>query len=201
MVMNRILNIGVLNVQGAVSEHADSVRALGDRVVLVKHPEDMEEIGGLIIPGGESTTIGKLIDKYRLFSLIKKKAQAGMPIFGTCAGMILLANQIEHQESAHLQLMDIVVNRNSFGRQRESFETNLPINDIADDFPAVFIRAPHVVQCGQRVKVLAELEGRIVAVEQDNLLATAFHPELTDDLRIHRHFREMVLKDQDRDFH
>ena len=192
MVTEKRFNIGILNVQGAVSEHANSVRMLGDNPVLVKHPEDIEMIDGLIIPGGESTTIGKLIDKYQLSLLIKEKAKQGMPIFGTCAGLILLADQIEGFESAHLRLMDIIVNRNSFGRQRESFETPIHIKGIAEDFPAVFIRAPHIVKCGAKVEILSEFEGRIVAAQQGNLLVTAFHPELTEDTRIHLHFRKIV---------
>jgi 5'-phosphate synthase pdxT subunit len=194
LVTEKRFNIGILNVQGAVSEHVNSVRKLGDNPVLVKHPDDIEMIDGLIIPGGESTTIGKLIEKYQLSSLIKEKAKQGMPIFGTCAGLILLADQIEGFESAHLRLMDITVNRNSFGRQRESFETPIHIKGIAEDFPAVFIRAPHIVTCGAKVEVLSEFEGKIVAAQQGNLLVTAFHPELTEDTSIHLHFRNIIKR-------
>ncbi len=194
MVTEKRFNIGILNVQGAVSEHANSVRKLGDNPVLVKHPDDIEMIDGLIIPGGESTTIGKLIEKYQLSSLIKEKAKQGMPIFGTCAGLILLADQIEGFESAPLRLMDITVNRNSFGRQRESFETPIHIKGIAEDFPAVFIRAPHIVTCAEKVEVLSEFEGKIVAAQQGNLLVTAFHPELTEDTSIHLHFRNIIKR-------
>ena len=186
------MNIGVLNVQGAVSEHADFVRSMGENVVLVKHPEDLDQIDGLIIPGGESTTIGKLMDKYQLSEPVREKAKQGFPLFGTCAGLILLAEEIEGNEKAHLQLMNITVNRNSFGRQRESFETPIAVKDIAEDFPAVFIRAPHIVNCTAEVNVLSEFEGRIVAAQQGNMLVTAFHPELTGDMRIHRHFRQIV---------
>ncbi len=192
MVSEKRLNIGVLNVQGAVSEHAEFVRSLGDNVVLVKHPEDLDQIDGLIIPGGESTTIGKLMDKYQLSETIREKANKGFPLFGTCAGLILLADEIEGNEKAHLQLMNITVNRNSFGRQRESFETLLAVNGVAEDFPAVFIRAPHIVEFAADVNVLSEYEGRVVAAQQGNLLVTAFHPELTGDMRIHRHFRQIV---------
>ncbi len=192
MTMNQQFRIGVLNVQGAVSEHVESVQALGDQPVLVKYPTDLENIDGLIIPGGESTTIGKLIDKFNLSEPIRIKANDGMPIFGTCAGLIILAEQIEGYESAHLGLMHMTANRNSFGRQRESFETPLIINGIANDFPAVFIRAPHIVSWKNDVEVLAEYEGRVVAARQGNLLATAFHPELTNDTRMHRHFRHII---------
>ena len=192
MVSEKRLNIGVLNVQGAVSEHAEFVRSLGDNAILVKHPEDLDQIDGLIIPGGESTTIGKLMDKYQLSETIREKAKQGFPLFGTCAGLILLAKEIEGNEKAHLQLMKMTVNRNSFGRQRESFETPIAVKGVAEDFPAVFIRAPHIVESAADVNVLSEYEGKMVAAQQGNLLVTAFHPELTGDTRIHRHFRQIV---------
>jgi len=179
------LRIGVLNVQGAVSEHAEQVRRAGAEVVLVKHPEDLVDVSGMILPGGESTTIGKLMKKYDLIDSIRTKALAGMPVFGTCAGMILLAKRIEGEESSHLGLMDITVNRNSFGRQRESFEADISMAGLTQAFPGVFIRAPHIVEAATEVEVLATYEGKIVAAKQGHLLATAFHPELTHDLRLH----------------
>lgn len=185
--------IGVLNVQGAVSEHAHSLRRLNAEPVLVKTPEDLSGISGLVIPGGESTTIGRLIRQYGLKSGILERAGEGMPIFGTCAGLIILASRIEGQEDTHLGLMDIAVDRNSFGRQRESFETFLPVPEIGDpDFPAVFIRAPHISAAGPSVRVMATYKGRVVAARQDHYLVTAFHPELTDDLRLHQYFLGMV---------
>lgn len=185
--------IGVLNVQGAVSEHAFSLRRLDVEPVLVKTPEDLSGISGLVIPGGESTTIGRLIRQYGLGPGILERAKEGMPIFGTCAGLIIMAGRIEGEEGAHLGLMDIAVDRNSFGRQRESFETFLSVQDIGEpDFPAVFIRAPHISAAGPSVRVMAVYDGRIVAARQGHYLVTAFHPELTNDLRLHQYFLGMV---------
>ncbi|KUO96177.1 pyridoxal 5'-phosphate synthase glutaminase subunit PdxT [Ferroacidibacillus organovorans] len=187
--------VGVLNVQGAVREHADHLRRVGSEVVLVKHPEDLQAIDGLVIPGGESTTIGKLIRKYGLYDGIRERIEGGMPVFGTCAGLILLAKKIEGSDTTHLGVMDTVVDRNSFGRQRESFEADLPISEIdGDAFPCVFIRAPHIVSTGADVSVLATYGEKIVAARQGNRLVTAFHPELSDDLRMHAYFLDMVRK-------
>jgi len=185
--------IGVLNVQGAVSEHATQLRRIGAEVQLVRHPEDLEGLAGIVLPGGESTTIGKLLKKYGLFEPLRNRIAEGMPVFGTCAGMILLAERILGDDDPHLAVMDVTVDRNSFGRQRESFEANVPIADIeGDPFPGVFIRAPHIVDVSSSVRVLAEIDGKIVAARQGQMLATAFHPELTDDLRLHSYFSEMV---------
>lgn len=185
--------IGIVNVQGAVSEHVQHVSLTGATPLLVKHAEDLAQVDGLILPGGESTTIGKLIRKYGLFEPIRERVRAGMPVFGTCAGMILLAQQIEGQDEAHLDVLDVTVNRNSFGRQRESFEAYLAIVGLAGGgFPSVFIRAPHVVEAGVAVEVLAAYEGKIVAVKQGHVLATSFHPELTTDIRLHQLFKDMV---------
>lgn len=169
------------------------MRAVGAEAVLVKHPEDLTAVDGLIIPGGESTTIGRLLRRYGLSEPIARRAEDGMPVFGTCAGMILLAKRIEGQTEAHLGLMDVVVNRNSFGRQRDSFETDLSVSSLPDGpFPGVFIRAPHIVQAGNNVEVLALYEGKIVAAREGRLLATSFHPELTADRRFHKLFLEML---------
>ncbi|MCY0894055.1 MAG: pyridoxal 5'-phosphate synthase glutaminase subunit PdxT [Acidibacillus sp.] len=195
--MSVSVKIGVLNVQGAVSEHVDHIKRVDAEPILVKHADDLIGLHGLIIPGGESTTIGKLIRKYGLFDPIIESAQQGMPIFGTCAGMILLAKQIEGHDEPHLALMDVVVNRNSFGRQRESFEADILIRGVSDNpFPAVFIRAPHVVNAGEQVDVLATLDEKIVAVQQGHLLASAFHPELTDDTRMHSYFKGLAIQYQ-----
>lgn len=186
-------HIGVLDVQGAVSEHAESVRAVGDEPVQVKRPEDLDKVDALIIPGGESTTIGRLIRRHGLYEPICERARAGMPMFGTCAGMILLARRIDGQEEPHLGLMEVTVNRNSFGRQRESFEADVDLAAFPGaPFPGVFIRAPHIMEAGATVDVLATYEGRIVAVRQGCLLATSFHPELSGDLRLHELFRDMI---------
>ncbi|RIV17282.1 pyridoxal 5'-phosphate synthase glutaminase subunit PdxT [Alicyclobacillaceae bacterium I2511] len=187
------MRVGVLALQGDVSEHARMLTELGSQTVLVKRRPQLEGLQGLVIPGGESTTIGKLMREYNLLLPIRAMAQAGMPVFGTCAGLIVLAKEIEGASEAHLGLMDIGVNRNSFGRQRESFETDLEIFEIGTDlFPAVFIRAPHVTWVGDGVRVLAHYQDRVVAVRENNLLGLSFHPELTGDARLHQYFLSMV---------
>jgi 5'-phosphate synthase pdxT subunit len=161
----------------------------------VKKPDEVRDVDGLVIPGGESTTIGKLACKFgvdeALYSLAARKA----PIWGTCAGMILLAREIEESDQWRLGLMDLTVRRNAFGRQVDSFETDLPFTGIAGDpVRAVFIRAPYVTAVGDNVQVLARHEDKIVAARQDHLLATAFHPELTGDHRVQQYFCQMVAE-------
>lgn len=192
------MRIGVLALQGAISEHLASLQRAGaDEAVPVKRKEDLQGLDGLVLPGGESTTIGKLMHQYDLMDPIREMAQAGVPMFGTCAGLILLANRIDGQDWVHLGVMDILANRNSFGRQRESFETDLMIAGMEGDaFRAVFIRAPHIIETGKDVEVLAEVNERIVAARQGHLLATAFHPELTDDIRLHQYFLDLVKNAQ-----
>ncbi|WP_082231951.1 pyridoxal 5'-phosphate synthase glutaminase subunit PdxT [Halobacillus massiliensis] len=184
--------IGVLGLQGAFREHIRSVEASGAEAVIVKRVEQLDEIDGLIIPGGESTTIRRLIDKYNFLEPLHQFGKLGKPIFGTCAGLILLASEIDGSYDVHLGLMDIRVRRNAFGRQRESFETPLDIKGIADQYNAVFIRAPYIEGVGENTEVLATYEGNIVAAQQGHLLACSFHPELTDDHRITEHFVKMV---------
>ncbi|WP_281883244.1 pyridoxal 5'-phosphate synthase glutaminase subunit PdxT [Paenibacillus sp. YYML68] len=186
------MKIGILALQGAVAEHIGMVVKAGGEGVAVKRPEQLDEIDGIIIPGGESTTIGKLMRTYGFIDALRDYSRQGKPIFGTCAGLIVLAKDIIGQEESHLGLMDIQVARNAFGRQRESFETDLPIKGIAEDVRAVFIRAPLIEAVGESVDVLAEYQGSIVAARQGNLLATSFHPELTDDERMHAYFIDMV---------
>lgn len=186
------MKIGVLALQGAVREHVRQLEAAGATAVAVKRVEDFADLGGLVIPGGESTTISKLMQEYQLTEPILAMHRAGKPVFGTCAGLIMIARQIEGQASSHLGLMDISVRRNTFGRQRESFEVELPVKNVADDFQAVFIRAPYIEKAGRGVEVLAEVDGKIVAVQLGNLLGVAFHPELTDDIRFHAYFVERV---------
>jgi pyridoxal 5'-phosphate synthase pdxT subunit len=187
------MKIGVLALQGAFIEHEKMLRQLGVEAVEVRLPSDLEGLDGLIIPGGESTTIGKLAVEYGLVEPLRQFAQA-KPTWGTCAGMIFLAKDIGIDRQPILGLMDIKVNRNAFGRQIDSFETDLPIS-VLDDVPfhMIFIRAPVVTDVSDGVDVLAKLaDGRIIAVQEGHLLATAFHPELTDDLRLHRYFLEMI---------
>ncbi|KGP73237.1 pyridoxal 5'-phosphate synthase glutaminase subunit PdxT [Pontibacillus yanchengensis] len=187
-----MIKIGVLGLQGAVREHIRSIEANGVEGIIVKRIEQLEELDGLIIPGGESTTMRRLIDKYDFFEPLKQFAEAGKPIFGTCAGLILLATRIQGQDSNHLALMDMTVERNAFGRQRESFEVELDITGVADGYEAVFIRAPYIVDVGEDTEVLATYQSKIVAAQQGNFLACAFHPELTDDHRLTGHFVNMV---------
>ena len=185
--------VGVLALQGAFIEHEKALRELGAEVTEVRLPEELAGLEGLIVPGGESTTIGKLAVAYGLVEPLRQLAGRGFPIWGTCAGMILLAKSIVGNEDQPLiGAMDIVVRRNAFGRQVDSFVVSLDIPALDGEgapFPAVFIRAPMIEQTGPGVEVLARLpEGPIVAARQGNLLATAFHPELTEDRRFHRYF-------------
>jgi len=188
------MKIGVLAAQGAFAEHIETLRKLDTEAQPVRLPEHLLEVDGLIIPGGETTTISRLLSAYDMMPVIRRLAAAGMPVLGTCAGMILLAKHVVADETLVLELMDITVRRNAFGRQVDSFEADLDIPVLGEiPYPAVFIRAPYIERVDDNVDVLATLrDGTIVAVRQDNLLATAFHPELTDDLRFHRYFLDIV---------
>ncbi|EEM24802.1 pyridoxal 5'-phosphate synthase glutaminase subunit PdxT [Bacillus tropicus] len=184
--------IGVLGLQGAVREHVKSVEASGAEAVIVKRIEQLEEIDGLILPGGESTTMRRLIDKYAFMEPLRTFAKSGKPMFGTCAGMILLAKTLIGYDEAHIGAMDITVERNAFGRQKDSFEAALSIKGVGEDFVGVFIRAPYVVNVADDVEVLSTHGDRMVAVRQGPFLAASFHPELTDDHRVTAYFVEMV---------
>ncbi|MFC0525937.1 pyridoxal 5'-phosphate synthase glutaminase subunit PdxT [Pontibacillus salicampi] len=184
--------VGVLGLQGAVREHVRSLEANGVEGVIVKRVDQLEELDGLIIPGGESTTMRRLIDKYHFLEPLKQFAKAGKPVFGTCAGLILLAANIKGTNQSHLALMNMTVERNAFGRQRESFEASLDINGVADGYEAVFIRAPYIAEVGAGVDVLATYQGKIVAAQEGTFLVCAFHPELTEDHRLTGHFVKMV---------
>ncbi|WKS98983.1 pyridoxal 5'-phosphate synthase glutaminase subunit PdxT [Gallibacterium salpingitidis] len=179
----KTLTIGVLALQGAVSEHLAQLAQLNVRGVAVKRIEQLAELDGIILPGGESTTIGKLMRQYDFIEALQQFAQT-KAIFGTCAGMILLAKQIVGGEQPHLALMDITVQRNAFGRQVASFETDLTIMGLAKTVPAVFIRAPYIVETGKDVEVLASFAGHPVLARQGRLLACSFHPELTKDVEV-----------------
>ncbi len=181
--------IGVLGLQGDVAEHASALQKLHADVRIVKKASQVRGLRGLIIPGGESTTIGKLMVKYGLPEAIEEHKPA---IYGTCAGTILLAKEIVGSEQFSLNLLDIAVERNAYGRQRESFEADISIPALGDKpFRGVFIRAPVIKRVGKNVEVLAEHEGRPVLVKQDKYLASTFHPELTGDIRIHEYFISM----------
>jgi 5'-phosphate synthase pdxT subunit len=188
------MKIGVLAAQGAFAEHIAALRGLDTEAVPVRLPGELRRVDGLIIPGGESTTISRLMAAYDLVKEIIALAGAGLPVFGTCAGMILMAKQVTGNGTPSLGLMDIVVRRNAFGRQVDSFEAELRIPVLGKKaFPAVFIRAPLIESCNDGVEVLARLDdGTIVAARQKKLLVTAFHPELTTDLRFHRYFLDIV---------
>jgi 5'-phosphate synthase pdxT subunit len=187
--------IGVLALQGAFIEHVHALERLGVAAREVRLPRDLDGLDGLILPGGESTTIGKLMVQYGLDEPIRARARAGFPIWGTCAGMILLAKDIGGLRQPLIGVMDIVVERNAFGRQLDSFEADLAIPVIgAEPFPTVFIRAPLIHSVSGETEILARLaDGRIVAARQGNLLATSFHPELTNDDRLHRYFVEEIV--------
>ena len=195
------MKIGVLSLQGDVREHIDSLNDCGVDALAVNTSEQLESIDALVIPGGESTTIAKLARSFGLFDLIQKRIQDGMPTYGSCAGMILLANKIEGAANDQETFggMDLVVRRNAFGRQVDSFEVDLTFKGITDPvLRAIFIRAPWVESVGDGVEVLAtvEFDGQLhpVAVRQGNLLATSFHPELTGDNRVHKFFVENVCR-------
>lgn len=188
------MRIGVLAAQGAFAEHIAILQQLKVAAVPVRLPRELADLDGLIIPGGESTSISKLMLSHNLTHELISLAQNGLPLLGTCAGMILLAWDVADPRVESLRVMNIKVKRNAFGRQRESFETDLLIPVLGDQaFPGVFIRAPVIEQVDNGVEVLAKLpDGAIVAARQDNLLATAFHPELTTDLRFHQYFLDIV---------
>ncbi|MCD6289313.1 MAG: pyridoxal 5'-phosphate synthase glutaminase subunit PdxT [Anaerolineae bacterium] len=200
------MRIGVLALQGAFIEHIRILQALGTEARPIRLPVELEGLDGLIIPGGESTAIGKLAVTYGLLEPIRQMAKAGRPVWGTCAGLILLAQEVEGEAQPLLGLMDIRVRRNAFGRQVDSFEAGLLIpaldavagpGEQGLPFHTVFIRAPQIIRVGDGVTALARLEdGTVVAAQQGGLLATAFHPELTRDVRFHRYFLSLAANGQ-----
>lgn len=186
------MRIGVLALQGAVREHLHSIEKCGAEAVAVKWPKELEGLDGLILPGGESTTMRRLIDRYGLMEPLREFAASGKPMFGTCAGLILLASEVVGASKPHLGVMDVVVERNSFGRQIDSFEADLQVAGLDSPFNAVFIRAPHIVSAGPSAEVLCEHNGKIVMARSGQFLGCSFHPELTDDHRITEYFIGMV---------
>ena len=190
--------VGVLALQGDVREHINSLSDCGVDAIYVKSLNDLERVDALVIPGGESTTISKLARSFGLFDAIRERIQGGMPTYGSCAGLILISDEIldaiDGQES--FGGLDVTTRRNAFGRQVDSFETDIEFKGITDPkFRAVFIRAPWIERCGAGVEVLAQVDGRVVAVRNKSLLATSFHPELTGDNRIHRYFVDVICRD------
>ena len=191
------MKVGVLALQGDVREHMASLLACGGEAVAVRRANEIESIDALVLPGGESTTIAQLAEVFGIFELIKNKIENGLPVYGSCAGMILLADQILDAKAGQKSFggLDITVRRNAFGRQVDSFESDIAFNDGSEELiRAVFIRAPWVEKVSNSVQVLASIDGHAVAVRSETALATSFHPEITGDHRIHRYFIEQVAR-------
>ena len=184
--------IGVLAMQGAYEEHINILQDLDVSPVEIRNKNDLQNIDGIIIPGGESTTMGKLIRTLDIYNDLKETIESGMPVWGTCAGMILLAKSICNDDTVHLGTMDIEVKRNAYGRQLGSFNTKSKVKDIGEDIKMVFIRAPYIENIDDNVEVLSIVDNNIVAAKENNMLVTSFHPELTSDYRVHKYFLKMV---------
>ena len=187
------MKIGVLALQGGFQEHIHHINELGYDGVLVKTVEDLKNIKALIIPGGESTTMGKLLKVTGLLSPLKEMIKNGLPVWGTCAGMILLAKNIDGETATHLGVMDISVTRNAYGTQLDSFSTQIKLDEVdSNQLDLVFIRAPYVSEVNNSVVVLAKVNNNIVAVRENNMLATSFHPELTSNTSFHKYFLKAI---------
>jgi len=188
--------VGVLGLQGDFAEHLRVLTGIGAEAIDVRRPEQLDDVDALIIPGGESTTIGKLAERYGIIPKLKQRIDEGLPVWGTCAGAIFLAKDVPGHPHPILSAMDISVERNAFGRQQESFEADLVVKGIAGEpYHAVFIRSPKITRTGRDVETLATLaDGTVVAARQGKLLATSFHPELTPDDRFHRYFLSLGKK-------
>lgn len=186
------MKVGILALQGAFIEHANTLINLGVEPILVRNSEDLKNIDGLILPGGESTAIGKLLIDLHLLSPIKNLIEQGLPVFGTCAGMILLAKNLSNDSRKHLGTMDIIVKRNAYGRQNDSFSTRESFKNIDSKVEMVFIRAPYIESVGPNVEVLAKVDSNIIAARETNMLVTSFHPELTSDLNVHKYFLDII---------
>ncbi|WP_448379449.1 pyridoxal 5'-phosphate synthase glutaminase subunit PdxT [Fervidobacterium sp.] len=184
--------IGVSGIQGDFREHKWMIEKLGIETYVVRTPEDLEKVDGLIIPGGESTTMIRIMKRIGLFDALKEKILNGFPVYGTCAGLIVLAKEIENYPQESLGVIDIKVRRNAYGRQVDSFEEHIEIKGFDRPFKAIFIRAPRVEAWGEGVETLAFLDNHPIMLRQNNVLVTSFHPELTDDTRIHEYFVQMV---------
>ena len=189
------MNIGILSLQGDFQKHREICVLLKAPCIFVRQTEDLSLIDGLIIPGGESTTMGKLLERFSLLEPLRAKIREGLPVFGTCAGMIILARDLVRYEQPGLKLMDIAVERNAYGRQVESFEAPVQVPVLGKDpVNAVFIRAPRITDIGADVETLAVFEDRPVLVRQKNMLACSFHPELVGETRLHAYFLDMVTE-------
>lgn len=190
------MNIGILDIQGSVIEHQKILAQFSDiNIIKVKYLHQLDTIDGLIIPGGESTAIGKSIRDFQLLEPLKNRINNGLPTWGTCAGLIILAKYVNNKENVHLSVMDINVKRNAYGSQLNSFITSDYINEISNKpIKMVFIRAPYIINSSSDVKILKKIDNKIIAAKQNNILVTAFHPELTSDLSVHKYFISMVKK-------
>jgi 5'-phosphate synthase pdxT subunit len=184
--------VGVLALQGDFREHLHVLESLGAEAVGVKKPEHLGQVDALVIPGGESTTIGKMAARFGLIEPLRESIEGGLPTYGTCAGLILLAGAVTEGDQPLIGALDVVVRRNAFGRQNESFEADLDVEGLDEPVHAVFIRAPWVEKVGSEVEVLADVDDHPVMVRQGKVLATSFHPELTGDARIHRMLLELL---------
>ncbi|EJO5348460.1 pyridoxal 5'-phosphate synthase glutaminase subunit PdxT [Clostridium botulinum] len=192
------MKVGVLDLQGSVTEHIKILEKIDDiEAVRVKYKEDLDNVQGIILPGGESTTLGKLLKEFHIYDVLKEKIEKGLPAWGTCAGMILLAKDIEGQEEKYLKTIDIKVKRNAYGSQLNSFSTEEVIEEVdKEPIELVFIRAPYITTVGSNVAILKKVKGDIVAAKEKNVLVTSFHPELTEDVRFHKYFIEKFIKNK-----
>jgi len=191
-----VKRIGVLALQGAFKEHINIIKSLGHKAIEIRNAEQLNDIDGIILPGGESTAIGKLLNDFKIKEVLINKIKNGLPVWGTCAGMILLAKEIVNEELSHLGVMDIVVKRNAYGSQLDSFSLESDIPEVSDKpIPMIFIRAPYIERIGDEVKILKIYDDKIVAVKQRNMLATSFHPELSEDESFHTYFVNMIKLD------
>ncbi|EPY2279372.1 MULTISPECIES: pyridoxal 5'-phosphate synthase glutaminase subunit PdxT [Clostridium] len=192
------MKVGVLDLQGSVVEHMKILEKIDNvEPVRVKYKEDLDDIQGIILPGGESTTLGKLLKDFHIYDTLKKKIENGLPVWGTCAGMILLAKDIEEQEESYFKVIDIKVKRNAYGSQLNSFSIEEMLEDIdKEPIELVFIRAPYITTVGSNVTILKKVRKNIVAAKEKNVLVTSFHPELTEDTRFHKYFIDKFIKNK-----
>ncbi|MBU5300018.1 pyridoxal 5'-phosphate synthase glutaminase subunit PdxT [Clostridium sporogenes] len=192
------MKVGVLDLQGSVVEHMKILEKIDNvEPVRVKYKEDLDNIQGIILPGGESTTLGKLLKDFHIYDTLKEKIENGLPVWGTCAGMILLAKDIEEQEESYFKVIDIKVKRNAYGSQLNSFSIEEMLEDIdKEPIELVFIRAPYITTVGSNVTILKKVRKNIVAAKEKNVLVTSFHPELTEDTRFHKYFIDKFIKNK-----
>ncbi|ENJ9652729.1 TPA: pyridoxal 5'-phosphate synthase glutaminase subunit PdxT [Clostridium botulinum] len=192
------MKVGVLDLQGSVAEHMKILEKIENvEPVRVKYKEDLDNIQGIILPGGESTTLGKLLKDFNIYDTLKEKIEKGLPVWGTCAGMILLAKDIQGQEESYFKVIDIKVKRNAYGSQLNSFSIEEILEDIdKEPIELVFIRAPYITTVGSNVTILKRVRKNIVAAKEKNVLVTSFHPELTEDTRFHKYFIDKFIKNK-----